>query len=76
MIWSFLSSNPVPDVPTLLFISDGSQTTGSSWIEYGMNYASQVSDVQTVLFECKHAVYRYEPDRVEAEMRAFLKGIE
>ena len=71
-----LSSNPVPDVATLLFISDGSQTTGPSWIEYEMNYASQVSDVRTVPIECKHAVYRYEPDRVEAEMREFLKGIE
>ena len=71
-----LSSNPIPDVPTLLFISDGSQTTGPSWIEYEMNYASQVSNVRTVLIECKHAVYRYEPDRVEAEMREFLKGIE
>ncbi len=70
-----LNSSPVPDVPTLLFISDGSQTTGPSWIEYEMNYASQVSDVRTVCFECKHAVYNYEPDRVESEMRAFLKGL-
>lgn len=42
----------------------------------GSDPIKQVSDVRTVLFECKHAVYHYEPDRVEAEMRAFLKGIE
>ncbi len=70
-----LNSSPVPDVPTLLFISNGSQTTGPSWIDYEMNYASKVSDARTVCLECKHAVYSYEPDRVEAEMRAFLKGL-
>ncbi len=72
---ALLNSSPVPDVPTLLFISDGSQTTGSSWIDYEMNYASQVSDVRTVCLDCQHAVYRHEPDRVESEMRAFIDGL-
>ena len=69
---ALVNSSPRPDVPTLLFISDGSQTTGPSWIDYEMNYASRLSDVRTVCLDCQHAVYRHAPVKVESDMRAFI----
>ena len=65
-----IDSKQVPDVPTLLLISDGSVTDG--WIGYEMDYASGLSDVETVQLDCGHTVYEYEPDKCEESIKKFI----
>ncbi|MBQ9140629.1 MAG: alpha/beta hydrolase [Lachnospiraceae bacterium] len=68
-----IDSKTVPDVPTLLIISDG--TIANGWIDFEMDYASSLSEVTTVKLDCGHSVYKYEPERCEEEMYKFIEGL-
>ena len=73
---TLVDKNPVPDVPTLLLISDGSGTTGERWIDSELDYASNLSNVKTVQLNCGHAVYHEKPDEVKNEMESFIDSLE
>lgn len=68
-----IDRKPVPDVPTLLIISDG--TVADGWIGFETDYASSVSDVTTVQLDCGHSVFDYEPDECEDAMRTFIVSL-
>ena len=68
-----IGKKPVPDVPVLLIISDGTVTDG--WIDFEMDYASSLTDVTTVQLDCGHGVYNQEPDKCEEAIREFMKGL-
>jgi pimeloyl-ACP methyl ester carboxylesterase len=68
-----IDKKPVPDIPTLLIISDGSVTEG--WIGFENDYASALTDVTTLQLDCGHGVYDCEPDKCEDAMRTFLAGL-
>ncbi len=65
-----IDSKAVPDVPTLLIISNGKIANG--WIDFEMDYASAISDATTVQLDCGHSVHKYEPERCEKAMREFI----
>ena len=69
-----IDSKPIPDVATLLIISDGTVTEG--WIDFEMDYASKLTDVTTLQLDCGHSVYDHEPDRCEEAMRGFIEGLD
>lgn len=69
-----IDSKSIPDIPTLLIISDG--TIAEGWIDFGMDYASLLSDVTTVKLNCGHSVYKYEPQRCKDEMQRFITSLE
>ena len=71
---ALIDGKPIPDIPTLLIISDGTVTDG--WIDFEMDYASKLSDVTTVELNCGHSVYDYEPDKCEEAMRVFICGLD
>lgn len=68
-----IDSKSIPDVPTLLIISDGTVTDG--WIDFEMDYASKLSDVKTLQLDCGHSVYDYEPEACEKSIREFVEGL-
>ena len=67
-----IDKRPVPDVPTLLIVSDGKVTEG--WIDFEKDYASSLSDAEVLQLDCGHAVYEYEPESCEKAIRSFLNG--
>ena len=69
-----IDSKSVPDIPTLLIISDG--TIADGWIDFGMDYASSISETTTVQLACGHAVYKYEPECCEEAMREFIENLD
>ena len=69
-----IDSKSVPDIPTLLIISDG--TIAEGWIDFGTDYASSISDATTVQLDCGHAVYKYEPELCENAMREFIVSLD
>ncbi len=68
-----IESRAMPDVPTLLIVSDG--TVDEGWIGFENDYAAQITDVTTVQLDCGHSVYINEPDKCEDAMRSFLAGL-
>jgi pimeloyl-ACP methyl ester carboxylesterase len=70
---TLIESQAMPDVPTLLIVSDG--TIDEGWIGFENDYAEQITDVTTVQLDCGHSVYIEEPDKCEEAIREFMKGI-
>ncbi|HPB41360.1 MAG TPA: hypothetical protein PLR03_00875 [Sphaerochaeta sp.] len=59
----------------LMFISDGSETGGASWIEAQKEYASNLTDAQTVDLDCGHMIHKYEQERINKNMREFIESL-
>jgi len=70
-----INSQPKPDVPLLMFISDGSQTGGESWIKALKDYASDLPGAQTIDLDCGHAVYELRQEQISEEMRGFIESL-
>lgn len=68
-----LDSKPVPNVPTLLIVSDG--TVADGWIDCQKDYASKLSNVTTLFLNCGHTVYDREPDKCAEAMAKFIEGL-
>ena len=66
-------SKPLPDVPTLLIVSDG--TVAEGWIDFQKDYASGLTDAATLFLTCGHSVYNLEPDACEKAMREFIEHL-
>lgn len=64
-----------PQLPMLLFISDGSGGTGfdkETWRKIPIEYISQVTNGNYVELDCPHYVHDYEFDAISEDMKAFL----
>ena len=64
-----------PDVPMLIFVSDGSQTRAKDWVKLQHDFAAGLSNARVIELKCGHYVHNFEQARIAAEMRAFLAGI-
>ncbi len=70
-----IKNKPEPDVPMLMFISDGSGTGGESWIDALKDYASNLTDAQTVDLACGHNVYEIRQEQINKDMRNFIENL-
>ena len=75
-----LHDAPVPDVPTLFFVSDDSDMFAKMLGENGLekwktiheNYLAGLTNPRLVQLRCGHYVHVEEPDTVSAEIRRYL----
>ena len=73
-----IKSMPMPDVPMLLFVSDGSGGTGidkDTWRGCAHDFASKCINAIVVELDCPHYVHNYETERIENDMRAFTDNL-
>ena len=70
-----INSKPKPDVPMLMFISDGSEIGGESWINAQKDYASDLTDAQTVDLDCGHMIHQFRQKQINEEMREFIESL-
>lgn len=73
----FVQKNGVPQVPMLLFVSDGSGTGWNEevWCEYQESYLGNVANGKLINLDCPHYVHDYEYERISEEIRRFLERI-
>ena len=71
-----IAENPKPDVPTLMFVSNG-QGTGlkKDWQEAQREYAEGLKMAKVVELDCGHYVHDFEYESISKEMKAFLSEI-
>ena len=69
-----IDSRPAPDIPTLMFISNGTETDCANWITAQRDYAAGLTDAKVIEFDCGHYVHNHEPDRIAAEMKTFINA--
>ena len=68
-----------PNVPILVFVSDGSGGTGvdkETWRKYQREYASGLMNVTIVELDCGHMIHHFEPKKISENMREFIKGLD
>lgn len=69
----------IPQIPMLLFISDGSGGTGfdrKTWRNIPKNYISQVSGGTCIELDCPHYVHDHEYTKIAEETVKFISGLE
>ena len=69
-----VSAAGVPDVPMLLFLSNGAGTGFDKevWRSMAIDYISQADNGRYIELECSHYVHNYEYEKIADEMRIFL----
>ena len=70
-----VESAGVPQVPMLLFISDGSGGTGfdkETWRKIPIEFISQVHNGKYIELDCPHYVHNYEYDTISENIMEFL----
>lgn len=64
----------VPDIPMLLFISNGAGTgfDKETWRSIAIDYISQADNGLYIELDCSHYVHNYEYEKIADEIRVFL----
>ena len=68
-----IDSKPKPDVPMIMFLSDGKEVKGNNWIESHYDYALDLTDAKVIELDCGHYVHNFEQDLIAKEIKAFIK---
>nr|WP_027871704.1 alpha/beta hydrolase [[Eubacterium] cellulosolvens] len=69
---SEIDSNPKPDVPMIMFISDGKEVMGTNWVEDHYEYASDLTDANVIELDCGHYVHNFMQNKIAEDIREFL----
>ena len=69
-----IDSKPKPDVPMLMFISDGEETKGSDWIGNHYLYAEDLTNARVIELGCGHYVHYFRAEEIASEMRTFIEN--
>lgn len=67
-----INSAPKPDVPTLLFVSNGKDVGIENWADNQKDYAEGLTISKVIQLDCTHYVHDFEQERIASEMREFL----
>lgn len=72
-----VQNNGVPQVPMLLFVSNGSGTgwNEDAWREYQNSYVEIVENGRLVSLDCPHYVHDYEFELISEEIKEFLTDL-
>ena len=71
-----VKENGVPQVPMLLFISDGSGGTGftkEKWRGIPKEYILNCNNASYIELDCPHYIHDYEYQRISKEIRSFIR---
>ena len=73
---NIVKENGIPQVPMLLFISDGSGGTSftkEKWRSIPENYISGCDNARYIELDCPHYVHDYKYDEISKEIRKFIQ---
>ena len=73
-----VESGGIPQLPMLLFISDGSGGTGfdkETWRSIPEEYVSQVQGGEYVELDCPHYVHDHEYEKISEDIKAFVEKL-
>jgi len=71
---ALVEQGDVPQIPMLLFLSDGKGTgmERGQWVGHGKDFAALAGDCRVVELDCPHYVHDYEYRRISGEIKSFL----
>ena len=74
-----VEAGKIPQIPMLLFISDGSGGTGfdkGTWRSVPKDYIAQVNGGTYIELDCPHYVHDHEYEKISEETIKFISGLE
>ena len=74
-----INSMPKPEVPMLLFISDGKELqmeSPESWIQLQKEYVADNEEGTYIELDCGHFMHNIEYKRISEEMKAYIENLE
>ncbi|MBR1724740.1 MAG: hypothetical protein IJ723_06970, partial [Ruminococcus sp.] len=66
---------PMPDIPMLMFVSDGKETGIEKWSDIQKEYASELSNATVIELDCGHYVHNYKQEQISEKMKEFIGNI-
>lgn len=70
-----IDSATKPDIPMLMFVSDGKETGIDHWIDVQKEYASDLSDAKVIELNCGHYVHNFKQEQISNEMKEFIESL-
>lgn len=71
-----IRSRPQPDMPVLIFTSDGTGLDVEGWVEIEKNYAAELENSKVIELNCGHYIHNIEQERISAEIKDFIGTLE
>lgn len=72
---ALIDSKPAPDVPMLMFVSDGKEIGIENWTGIQYAYASGLSNARVVELNCDHYVHHYKAEEITEKTKDFIEGL-
>ncbi len=66
---------PKPDIPMLMFVSDGKETGVDNWIDIQKEYASDLSKAKVIELDCGHYVHNFKQGQISNDMKEFIESL-
>ena len=66
---------PKPDIPMLMFVSDGKETGIDNWIDIQKEYASDLSYAKVIELDCGHYVHNFKQEQIRNDMKVFIESL-
>ena len=68
-----IDSKPIPDIPMLMFVSNGEGTGSDDWVQIEKDFAAANSNVQMIELDCEHYVHNFEQEKIAEEISVFFQ---
>lgn len=68
-----IDSKPIPDIPILLYVSDGKETQALTWVQNQRDFAAANKNVKIVELNCGHYVHNFEYERISRGVKEFVE---
>lgn len=70
-----IDSNPKPDVPMLMFVSDGRETGVKNWKDIQNEYSSDLTNAEVIELDCGHYVHNFMQDKIAGKIIKFVEAL-
>ena len=70
-----IDNKPKPDVPMLMFVSDGRETGVENWLSIQNDYASDLARAEVIELDCGHYVHNFMQDKIAERITIFVESL-
>ncbi len=70
-----IDSNPKPDIPMLMFVSDGQETGVENWLDIQKDYITDLKNAEVIELDCGHYVHNFMQDKIAEKILEFIETL-
>lgn len=70
-----IDSKPKPDIPMLMFVSDGRETGVDNWLDLQNDYISDLTNAEVIELDCGHYVHNFMQDKIAEKITEFVGSL-